>query len=230
MAAIHREVTFEVSGHKNDGRTLMQEINEGKIAKPPLMGFNEWQAWRRDFGKRPVRRTDGGKTPVRFETNLWKSTMENLYGEDWQADLNQANEEAEESAQEAGASSAAAVSSGVAAAPHAPPPVQTPPVTARETQGNPAPQEASPGSGEGLTRPASVGSWHSDNPGTPATLRTKLFKDFNPSRELMEEYVNRIERQANALETITGTPVGKEQLDIFQHAQRYVRICTLKAL
>ena len=78
MADLRSDAAREVS---KTTRTLMQEILDQKVAKPELMGFNAWQKWRKEVGKRPTRAEDGKSTTSREEAALWRRTMASLYGE-----------------------------------------------------------------------------------------------------------------------------------------------------
>ena len=62
-------------------------IQQGEIEQPELMGFNRWEQWRRDRGRRPLIRIDGEVTTSRQEAELWRETMLHFYGENWQVDL-----------------------------------------------------------------------------------------------------------------------------------------------
>ena len=63
--------------------TLEQCIAAGSIPPPDLMEFNPWQQWRKADGKRPLMKTDGMTTTPRQEADLWRKTMQDLYGPDW---------------------------------------------------------------------------------------------------------------------------------------------------
>ena len=84
MADPRADAAREVS---ETDRTLMQEILDRKVAKPELMGFNAWQKWRKEVGRRPTRAEDGRSTTPREEADLWRRTMASLYGESWREDL-----------------------------------------------------------------------------------------------------------------------------------------------
>ena len=49
--------TREVS--RRSDITLIEAIDQEIIPTPFLMTWNEWQAWRREFGGRPTRDVDG---------------------------------------------------------------------------------------------------------------------------------------------------------------------------
>ena len=67
--------------------TLNDAIRDGEVPKPPRCNWNEWQVWRKSLGRRPATAAAGGTTSGREEAQLWKATMEELYGADWQIDL-----------------------------------------------------------------------------------------------------------------------------------------------
>ena len=161
----------EVSG---SDKTLKQAIEDGDVEPPPLLEWNKWQKWRRDVGKRPSLRVDGGTTSNTEEAALWKRTMEDRYGSDWATQLmtqvaeTEAPEEAEEAVQSSTVPSAEPASASAPQAP--PPPTDTErPATPRTrlTQISPgsgdAPILGSPGSGAQSPAP----SWTSGSPGTP---------------------------------------------------------------
>ena len=64
--------TMEVAG---SSFTLLAEIEQGNVPLPILMEFNDWQQWRRDFGRRPRMVADGRSTTPQFEATLWRATM-----------------------------------------------------------------------------------------------------------------------------------------------------------
>ena len=64
-------------------RTLVEAIRHGEVERPPLMGWNDFQVWRRDHGKRPTQAVDGFSTETTVETALWRAVMLDLYGDDW---------------------------------------------------------------------------------------------------------------------------------------------------
>ena len=69
--------------------TLAEAIELEEVPRPQLMGWNAWMSWRKHIGKRPTVAADGGTTHNRLESQLWRATMENLYGEEWLEDLNE---------------------------------------------------------------------------------------------------------------------------------------------
>ena len=70
----------QVSG---SDQTLLEAIAAGDVPSPLLMGWNSWQAWRRDHGRRPITAVDGYTTSNSQESALWKSAMLEIHGADW---------------------------------------------------------------------------------------------------------------------------------------------------
>ena len=68
----------EVEGY---GGTLSEACGEGHIDAPEPMAWNAWQTWRSLVGLRPASRK--GSAHVKREALLWRSTMAELYGEEW---------------------------------------------------------------------------------------------------------------------------------------------------
>ena len=67
---------------------LAEVFAEGTVPAPDLIGFNDWQRWRKTSGTRPgLARGDPATSTVPQEVALWKGTMEELYGETWREDL-----------------------------------------------------------------------------------------------------------------------------------------------
>ena len=50
-------VEYDIQGEPET--SLGAEIDAGRIEKPALMGFNDFQKWRKAKGKRPLKKTDG---------------------------------------------------------------------------------------------------------------------------------------------------------------------------
>ena len=156
--------------------------------------------------------------------------MLDLYGSDWAvmaATADVAEVEPEEVPMTAGTLPASAKSLEPSAAASAP-------ATAASAVGGMATprraQEISPGSGQagGTASPGSgmqsPASWTSRSPGTPITLRQKIFKDYSPETELLETYVARIQRQAAALTTL-GEPLEEGHLEaVLAKAQIELRL------
>ena len=63
--------------------TLLEAIRAGEVQSPPLMSWNNWQPWRKNFGRRPKQAVDGYSTSTTQESALWKSVMNELHGTDW---------------------------------------------------------------------------------------------------------------------------------------------------
>ena len=70
----------QVSGSR---LTLSEAIRTGEILRPELMGWQGWQPWRTNIGRRPTMRNDGYVLPPQIETSLWRATMTELYGSEW---------------------------------------------------------------------------------------------------------------------------------------------------
>ena len=67
---------------------LAEVFAEGTVPAPDLIGFNDWQRWRKTSGTRPgLARGDPATSTVPQEVALWKGTREELYGETWREDL-----------------------------------------------------------------------------------------------------------------------------------------------
>ena len=70
----------EVSGEE-EGVTLIQAIEAGRIPEPGELTFGRWQAWRKGPGMRPTLRREGRGLTTQEEVDLWRSVMEHFYGE-----------------------------------------------------------------------------------------------------------------------------------------------------
>ena len=221
----------EVSG---SDKTLKQAIEDGDVEPPPLLEWNKWQKWRRDVGKRPSLRVDGGTTSNTEEAALWKRTMEDRYGSDWATQLmtqvaeTEAPEEAEAAVQSSTVPSAEPASASAPLAP--PPPTDTErPATprARLTQISPGsgdvPILGSPGSGAQSPAP----SWTSGSPGTPGTMMNRLGVPYDPKKEPMERYLERAGRIVAALASL-GRPCDDGVLELL-HAEAAVTLTIFEA-
>ena len=63
-------------------------IEAGEVPVPELMRFQGWLMWRGRDGQRPSRKKgDPASTSCKFEADLWRATMEKIYGDDWKAQL-----------------------------------------------------------------------------------------------------------------------------------------------
>ena len=63
--------------------TLSEAIRRGEVPRLPLVGWNDWQPWRRDHGRVPTMEANGFLLPAQIETSLGRAIMNELYGEDW---------------------------------------------------------------------------------------------------------------------------------------------------
>ena len=75
---------YEVKGSTG---TLLQHLQNGTIAWPPLMEWRQWLSWRSREGMRPTARPDGYWTTGGYETHLYASIMSFKYGRDWRTNL-----------------------------------------------------------------------------------------------------------------------------------------------
>ena len=86
MAAATDLCDYEVS--MKPDVTLEAAIEAGEIPVPELMRFQGWLARRRRDGQRPARKnSDAAGTNVKFEADLWRATMERIYGDDWKTQV-----------------------------------------------------------------------------------------------------------------------------------------------
>ena len=149
---------LEVSGSDD---LLCHMIDSGEVEALGLVDFNQWQSWRSDVGRRPMKKRDGFGTTAKQEAALWRATMAANHGEDWMVDLAALNApvsagEEEDVPVDAPASSLQASTTGEFLNPRA------------------AARSANPGSGVYAPRrssasgepPGTPGSWKSDVPGT----------------------------------------------------------------
>ena len=56
--------------------------------------------------------------------------------------------------------------------------------------------------GSGVERPPSERSWRSSAPGTPQTLTERILRRFDPTKESLEAYQERVRRMVRALEVL----------------------------
>ena len=173
----------QVSG---SDRTLLEAIRDEEVPSPDLMSWNDWQAWRSTTGRMPRAATDGYSVTRAQESALWKAVMLDLYGEDWSIRLVSA---------EADAPEPAAPATGPALTPVVPRPSDSPGsgVDPRMVAGTVTASD--PGSGVQTPK-----SWNSQSPGTPGGLTRRVLKPFQPEGETLEQYTDRVQRQARALE------------------------------
>ena len=194
-------MTDQVSGST---KTLLIAIRDGDVPKPGLMGWNEWQQWRRDVGGRPTVVRDGATTTTTQESALWKSVMCELYGDQWALTL--ASGEAMGPVAQAPLPSEPGLAPAAGAG--AVTPRTSPRVERSPGSGDARPGAASPGSGKSSPVP----SWSSREPGSPTRLNLLVLKAYSPEKELLEVYQNRIRRQAGALAGM-GEPLSEGVLE-----------------
>ena len=79
--------------------SLSEAIASGSVPAPELLGFNDWQVWRRTSGTRPTKKKgdEQGRT-TKEEADLWRATMVDLYGQSWATELAEKEALEEESA------------------------------------------------------------------------------------------------------------------------------------
>ena len=199
----------EVAGSEE---SLLVLIDRGEVPTPALMTFNGWQKWRRDVGRRPTVRKDGIGTTPKVEAGLWRSNMNHVHGSDWLEELYGSEDDGEEEEMEEDpkvggelvvlARPAGELLHPGSAAPRAPSPgsgVVTPPAR---------------GAGSGSrSLPGTPSSWRSNDPGTPGGLSRLITRSFDPEKESLQYFENRLRRQALALETI-GEPMPAASIDM----------------
>ena len=67
--------------------TLREAIKTGALPTPSLMGYNDWQKWRAETKSLAACTKDQVKARSHRERELWKTTMEDLYGDTWKDQL-----------------------------------------------------------------------------------------------------------------------------------------------
>ena len=77
------EVTKSIA--RSEGKTLLQCIQDGVVSKPQLMGWNDWQQWRRTTS--PKQEVDGFRQDAEEEYRIYSETMQELYGPQWKTGL-----------------------------------------------------------------------------------------------------------------------------------------------
>ena len=181
----------QVSG---SDKALLVAIRDGDVPRPPLVDWNNWQIWRRDYGRRPTSSVDGFTTSSTLETNIWRAVMAELYGEHWTDYLLRGEDPPSVAAplpqQLREPSLGPATSAGE---PHTP--ARRPASVADPGSGELPTGAAAPGAG--IASP--VPSWNSQDPGTPGTLNRMILADYDPEKEVLERYQSRVRRQAAAL-------------------------------
>ena len=159
---------LEVSG---SDELLSHLIDEGEIPVPALMAFNDWQKWRAGPCRPPTQRRDSYFTTQKHEAVLWSATMQPNHGEDWQVDLavleaaedGEDDEAVEATAVDVTADVLAQLAGGI---PY--PGLAARPATTSEIGIVTPPRRTTGGNASPL------GSWHSDNRGTPGSLKRTI--------------------------------------------------------
>ncbi|CAL1170400.1 unnamed protein product [Cladocopium goreaui] len=172
-------MSTQVSGEA-EGVTLLEAINAGRVPTPGELSFPQWQAWRRDEGRRPTVARDGRGIRTRDEVALWREVMAALYGEG----------RADELASEDEGEQALAIRGVSPSEPYSP--------------------ESAPGSVEGgrgaSPRPSSAGS---GGGASVVSLRGKLDALYDPTAEDFGAYLMRMGRVINALNSLDAQiPAG----------------------
>ena len=181
----------EVSG---SDKSLAEIISVGEVPKPDVMDFNTWQVWRRDIGLRPqTTRKDPATTTPKQEAELWRATMQTLYGADWRIRLEEAQLAAAE-AEDQPPASAASASGGPAAA-----------VPAAAGVATEAAQPAA-----AVSAAARVLQGASGGADSPRELRKALLSEFNAAEESAEGYRQRMTLVGEQLESL-GAPMTQEE-------------------
>jgi len=204
----------EVKGEP-EGYTLLQAIDDGKVPVPGKMKFPEWQRWRKREGLRPTVRVDGRGTSTAEEVAVWEAVMAARYGAEALEALADDEESPNGSADDAPGAQGSGQASGVLSRPSGTTGVEGGGrVSAAVTEGLPGEGVAIPGAGTGLETPprrtgrvlrpeASNASDSSQSgPVTPAGLQDKLFRLYDPAKETLEAYDERVDRIAEAMETL----------------------------
>jgi len=138
------------------------------------MSFPKWQQWRKAEGRRPIKRKDGVGLSTAEEVALWRATMEELYGEDVAEAVDESDDEEDEEE-----SSELRLGAAVPAAR----PVALVPVSAARSVGSGPPSSAGTG-------PVEV-----------EQLLKELFEMYDPVKENLSEYLDRVTRLVLPLKT-----------------------------
>ena len=163
--------------------SLAECIANGSVPKPALVDWQDWQRWRKGAGKRPtVGQGDSASTTSRQESELWRATLQRLYGANWRALLEE--QQAAETATEEEADAASAVGGGTASA-------------AASVAGSAA---------------ASGGGPSSSAPGTPQRLRQALLQEYDAAAETGAEYQRRMDLITEQLESLGQPVTAAERL------------------
>ena len=168
-------MSSEVAGAL-EGKTLLELIEDGTIANPGKLNWNQWQIWRRELGRRPKRAIDGRSTTTSQESALWKAVMASLHGEE-EAERLDADEEEEA---DTGEQELIPASTEVREASRASVPLPA--------------MLAPPSSPDNKSE--SSGSANAEN------LRGRLYLVFDPTKESVNYYRSRVSRLCSALEAM----------------------------
>ncbi|CAE7222588.1 pol [Symbiodinium necroappetens] len=179
-------------------------LDEYEVSRKPGLSLEGWLAWRGKEGSRPAQRKgDTAGTTGKFEAELWRSTMERIYGEDWRAELDakelaelaassddgDEDEEEEELMPEAPMPGAA--------------PKAFPQAAAVQRSSSPAASRMS----------SSVG----DEGDVVARLKARLETPFVPQLEDLESYSSRVQRIGEALSQLNSpVPEGEMEKTLFR--------------
>ena len=222
----------QVSGSE---KTLLEAIRDGDVPRPALMSWNEWQAWRSTTGRLPRLGTYGYKLTRAQEVALWKSVMNELYGDEWSIMLASRDVGLDGRPDEGGADEGRRVSAmddewdETAAAGAQPAAASFPERVSSPGSGydndtlpaSPMPKMtgsrpvSSPGSGQQTPQ-----SWHSDRPGTPKSLTERVLRPFRPESEELAVYTNRVKKQARAL-ALAEAPLAEGALEHLLSRAKY---------
>ena len=71
----------EVSGTDEPFMTCLENGTVPKLTE--VVNHGEWLKWRKGPGRRPVKSAGEATTTAVFEAQLWRATMEGLFGPDW---------------------------------------------------------------------------------------------------------------------------------------------------
>ena len=216
-----KEVKGEAAGY-----TLLEAIDDGKVPVPGQFTFPQWQQWRKGPGLRPKVRVDGQGTTTAEEVAIWEAVMASRYGPEALEAL--ADDEASDGSGElAPEARGRGRGSGVSA--HPTPGATGDTATVRASAGG---AEASLGeggrdTGAGVTTPvrrpsrtlrpspSNEGDSSQSGPVTPGALRERLFRLHDPAKETLVAYEDRVDRMADAMETL-GNDVDWDALTLLK--------------
>ena len=233
------EILKQVTGSDKD---LLDAIRDGDVEKPDLMGWNDFQKWRnKPGGSRPTMARDAGRTSNQLEVQIWRAVMRELYGEQWEREIvNREVAASRDDAQEAEAPAARSSVPGVASS-SAPQDADAGPFPGGSGRNTPVSQRGpgpysphspvplQPGAAGGLAAMISPGSGR----GTPSSFHServnaqnvdevtrKLFRPYDPEKDTLENYVDKLRRQVRAVrhhgrpvdESVYQSLVGKAEI------------------